>query len=551
MRLSYSFAGQLTVFERATDSIVIGRRAPSMSSGPDLDLNPDYTVSRTHARLWQDGDVHYIEDLGSTHGTQINGEEIKGAGPREVHEGDRIRIGDTVLQIEGALPASSSQLFSARSVSGVLSKSRATPQGGAQAASRPLNASPVIAASEIMGQVAGELPATGNDLLQNAPSDTMRRFGVLFDLILQCGTATQLDESLQQMIDHLLDMIPGAKRGALLLQGSEKGALLLKAFSSEHGPVVSETLARRAMQNGMGFIWTRQPDEVAGASIARFQIEAALYAPLMWQGEALGVLCVDNPGQADFNGEDLRLLMTAAHFLALALANQQLQEELRRESAIKANLLRQFPPQMAEQLLAHGKPQLSGERSTVTILSSDIRGFTQISQNMQPIDVMEMLNDYFSRLTPIIFAHGGMVDKYIGDGILAVFGIPVKDPEQHINALRAAKAMQEEMVKSNRARAGKGRATCQIGIGIHSGEVLHGIIGPAEQIQTTIIGDTVNRATRYGDGALGGEVLLSPQVYQWVWKEVEVESTTIDTKHEGSLPAFKLLGIKDAPHNPS
>lgn len=525
MRISYCFGGQFEVFERAADSITIGRRPPGSPAGPDLDLNPDYTVSRSHARLWREDGQYFIEDSCSTHGTQVNGEEIRGAGPYQLFPDDHIRIGETILQIESGTSTSREASVSMR------------------------RAAQVFASGEMPGEVAGELPAT-NELLSSAPSETIRRFGFLFDLILQCGTATHLDDLLQEMIEHLLAMIPDAERGALLLNGRENrqgdSALLLKAFSSGQGPVVSETLARRAMQKGSGFIWRRRDDEGSnGASIAQFQIESALYAPLMWQGDALGVLCVDNPGAATFGSDDLRLLMTAAHFLALALANQNLQEELRRESAIKANLLRQFPPQMAEQLLAHGKPQLSGERSEVTILSCDIRGFTQLTQHMQPIDVMEMLNDYFSRLTPIIFAHGGMVDKYIGDAILAVFGIPQKDPQQHRNALRAALAMQEEMVKSNRARAAKGRAVCQIGIGVHSGEVLHGIIGPAEQIQTTVIGDTVNRATRYGDAAKPSEILLSPQVYQWVWKEVEVEATTVETKHEGIMPGFKLLSLKE------
>ncbi len=523
MRISYCFGEQFEVFERAVESVTLGRRPPGSTNGPDLDLNPDFTVSRSHARLWRENGKYFIEDTGSTHGTQVNGEEIKGAGPYQIFPDDRVRIGETILQIESTVPASVSTRRAAQ----------------------------ILSSAEIQGEVGTEMSAT-HDLLSSAPSETIRRFSFLFDLILQCGTATHLDELLQQMIEQLLEMIPDAQRGALLLNGREgagnDGALLLKAFSSAQGPVVSETLARRAMQKGTGFIWKRRDDQADnGASIARFHIESALYAPLMWQGEPLGVLCVDNPGLASFGSDDLRLLMTAAHFLALALANQNLQEELRRESAIKANLLRQFPPQMAEQLLTHGKPQLSGERSEVTILSCDIRGFTQLTQHMQPIDVMEMLNDYFSRLTPIIFAHGGMVDKYIGDAILAVFGIPKKDPEQHLNSLRAALAMQEEMVKSNRARAAKGRAICQIGIGVHSGEVLHGIIGPAEQIQTTVIGDTVNRATRYGDAAKPNEIVLSPQVYQWVWKEIEVEATTIDTKHEGVLPGFRLLRLKEAP----
>ena len=522
MRISYSFHGQLNVFDRVVAEVSIGRRPPGATSGPDLDLGPDFTVSRSHARLWQDADRRYwIEDTGSTHGTLLNGREIKGGGACEIKSGDRIQIGETVLQIDFA----------------------STPS-----AIRP--AVQMLSVVELGGEVASELAvsqAQSGALLQEASADIMSRLGLLFDLILQCGNAKQLDEVLQQMVNRLVEMIPGATRGALLLHGRESDTMLLKAFSSAQGPVVSETLARRAMQNGTGFIWKSAGSGNDGGSLARYQVECAMYAPLMWQGTPLGVMCVDNPIESEvFTSNDLRLLMTASHFLGLALANQQLQEELRRESSIKAKLLRQFSPQIAEQLLAHGTTQLSGERSEVTILCLDIRGFTVLTKDMKPVDVVELLNDYFNRLTPIILAHNGTIDKYIGDAILAVYGSPKADPDQHLNALRAALDMQTEMEKSNRARAAKGKATCQIGIGVHCGEVLHGNIGAVDQVSYTIIGEAVNRATRYGDCAAGGTILLSPQVYQWVWKQVEVEPATIETKHEGSLPAFRLVSIKES-----
>ncbi|HEX8832748.1 MAG TPA: adenylate/guanylate cyclase domain-containing protein, partial [Abditibacteriaceae bacterium] len=480
---------------------------------------------------------------------QINGDEIRGKNRHRLHAGDVVQVGETTLRVE--VPSSvvtetgvpdAANLVIPDAVAGV-GGGKITASLDAQAESAPLISSTPNIRTE-NGPVAHS-PSLETSRGEASRNDANRRLALLYELLLQCGTASRLDNLLQTIVERLVEVIPDATRGALLLRGRENDTLLLKAFRSAEGPVVSETLARRAMREGIGFVWKRGAEDLRG-SIAHYSIESGMYAPLMWQGSALGVLCVDNPqSTVDFTPDDLRLLVTVSHYLSMALANHQLQEELRRESALKANLLRQFSPQIAEQLLTHGTLQLSGERSEVTILCSDIRGFTGLTKDMEPIDVVELLNDYFSRLIPIIFAHNGTVDKYIGDAILAVFGSPKKDPKQHENAVRAALDMQAEMTKSNAARAAKGKATCNIGIGVHCGEVLHGFVGAVDRMELTVIGDAVNRATRFGDGARGGEVIISPQLYQWVWKIAEVEATTVNTKHGEALSAFRLMDVKE------
>jgi class 3 adenylate cyclase len=222
-----------------------------------------------------------------------------------------------------------------------------------------------------------------------------------------------------------------------------------------------------------------------------------------------------------------------------------LQEELRREAERLANSLKLVSPQIAQQLKQHrGRIRLGGEFHDATILFSDIRGFTKLSATMSPDDVTEMLDDYFSRLVPIVFKHHGAIDKFVGDAILAVFGSPDPDEEQHVHSIRAALEMQEAMREVNGGRAAKGKTTGELGIGINFGEVVHGFIGAAERMEFTVIGDTVNRASRYCDGARGGEVLISPEVYERVFRTVEVEQTTIPTKHEGDLTAYRVKRIK-------
>jgi adenylate cyclase len=271
-----------------------------------------------------------------------------------------------------------------------------------------------------------------------------------------------------------------------------------------------------------------------------------MYAPLLWQGEALGAICAGarNAG-AMFTDEDMKLLVLVGQYAAMAIAGHSLQEKLRQESIVKANLLRQFSPKVASYLLTHrGSWSLGGQKSEVSILNSDIRGFTQMTREMEPPEVVAMLNDYLNVLVPVIFAHNGTVDKFLGDGILAIFGSPEADPAHHENALRAAMEMQTVISSLNEARRARDLPQADFGIGLHCGEVLHGFLGTAERMEFTVIGDPVNRAARYCAAAAKGEVLISPEMHQHVWHLVEAEQTKIATKHEGNLAAYRIHRFK-------
>jgi len=158
--------------------------------------------------------------------------------------------------------------------------------------------------------------------------------------------------------------------------------------------------------------------------------------------------------------------------------------------------------------------------------------------------VMDMLNDYFSALADAIFAYDGTIDKITGDAILAVFGSPEPDPLRHEKALHAAMEMQSAMAAISDRRRQRGQATCTIGIGVHCGEVLHGFIGSSDRMELTVIGEAANWTSRYCDGAAGGEILISPALHQHLWRHVDAEFTTIQTKHEGPLGAYRLKGVK-------
>jgi adenylate cyclase len=190
---------------------------------------------------------------------------------------------------------------------------------------------------------------------------------------------------------------------------------------------------------------------------------------------------------------------------------------------------------------------LGGEQvEPVTILASDVRGFTALSAEMDPKDVMDMLNQLFGACIPIIFKYNGTVDKYIGDGLLAVFGSPDPDPygRQWENAVMAALDMQHAIYRLGKKWQSQGLPIYQIGIGIHTGAVLQGFIGSKEQMEYTVIGDTVNRASRYCDGADRGEVVISPAVYKYVSGLVDVVPKTLKSKRPDSEPDLEAYVVK-------
>jgi len=167
---------------------------------------------------------------------------------------------------------------------------------------------------------------------------------------------------------------------------------------------------------------------------------------------------------------------------------------------------------------------------------------------MQPDDVVRMLNEIFDAFVPIIFENDGIVDKYVGDSVLAVFGSPEKDENQCEKAVRTALEMQKAVRKLSEGRKVRRLLVFDVGISIHTGEVIHGFIGSSERLEYTVIGDTVNRASRYCAGAGPGEIIISQSVYERIYHLVKVKPKTNRTKHpdvEPDLHAYIVTGLKD------
>jgi class 3 adenylate cyclase len=202
-------------------------------------------------------------------------------------------------------------------------------------------------------------------------------------------------------------------------------------------------------------------------------------------------------------------------------------EGLRQRDFIRSAFGRYVSPEVARTLLeSPGGLRFGGEKRVITVLMSDLRGYTRFAEHGDPAAVMDVLNGFLGRMTDIIIDHGGTINEFIGDAIFAVFGAPLEHPDHAERAAACALAMQRAMGQINREHAAQGRPRFEMGIGVNTGEAVVGNIGSEQRAKYAIVGSAVNVAARVEGATVGGQVFITEETYTRIRDLAEVLGPT-------------------------
>ena len=272
---------------------------------------------------------------------------------------------------------------------------------------------------------------------------------------------------------------------------------------------------------------------------------ATMVIPLIHKDEVRAVLAVGRKKSGHFySREDVELLTTLASHGAVAIENAKLAERMQKEEVVRTNLARYLSPQIVDRIVQNNvQMNLGGDRKVVTVLFSDIRNFTTITESRPPDQLITILNEYFTSMAETIFEQQGSLDKYIGDAVVAVFGslVPVENPAR--NAVAAAIAMMNRLPELNRRWEKRFGFSMNIGIGVNTGEVFLGNIGSPERMEFTVIGDAVNVASRFSGLAKPGEILVTKETLAHLGADFMVrEHPPAEVKGKsGKLEVFEIV----------
>jgi len=470
--------------------------------GRSLSINDitlgDSQVSRGHAVVQWSGRSCKLIDLKSANGTFVNGQRIA---EHVLKNGDVITIGSYSLRFEDQPDLPDIKFDDKQIGQNVLLRSPAqVTYDTSRASGAPGSAA--LSREEIA------------DLQKKA--EVLSR---LYELSRMLSSVFSL-EGIFKKVGEMIFRTTAADRFIVLLKGEGGGELSPFAMEFREGSrsgenlLISRTVLERVLSERVSLLSIdAQADERFGgsASLVMQGVQSVMCAPLIGQSGVLGVIYVDCQRKIGlFSAEDLDMLNALAAQTSMAVVNAITHDQLLKEAVARAAYGRFMPQHVVEHILANpGELVLGGTNQIVTILFSDIRDFTAMAEGLSPDVVVQLLNEYFAAMTPIIFEHQGMLDKYIGDGIMALFGVPYADPFAAHNAVAAAIAMQRRLSSFNEELEKEGLPRISMGIGINTGTVTVGYIGSEQRTDYTVIGDHVNLAARLEKLAEPSQIVIS------------------------------------------
>ena len=467
----------------------------------------DKMISKKHLSITFRSGTYFLEDLKSRNGTFINNRRIK---EKVLEPGDEIQLGTIRLTFSYKSEAANKKLT--QQVNIVADK----------------KSSPI--SQQVRPQVADRDFLPENEIQDN---ETIRRdyekLRTAHLLNRKIGLELELDKLLDQILEETFKIVP-ADRGVILLMDESQTLQpqCVKERRSRREPKeigISRVILETVVKERAGVISSdAKIDERfnTSQSIIMQGIRSAMCVPLIARagGDILGAMHLDTQSAIGvFVEKDLQLLSVIASQAAIAIENAQLAKKIEEETVIRAYLQRFLSPSVMDRLNKdHLTIRMGGELKEATVMFTDIRGFTSISERYDPEALVLELNKYFELLVDEIFAREGTLDKFIGDAIMAVWGTPQQNPKDPINAVMAAFDIQEQLADFNETLISLGKPPFHTGIGIDTGDVVAGNMGSPKRLEFTVIGDHVNIAARLCGEAKAGEVIISESTFRRVEK---------------------------------
>ncbi len=508
--------------------ITIGR-----SQDNDITLI-DGHVSRNHAKIIETKDGHLLTDLGSFNGTKVNGESVRNA---LLKNDDLIEIGlarMTFLTKEKPKPSLTESLILIPEADAEKDDQKiveSSPQAG-HLESKELLVAVDPVKSHIERNLSGVPEETGHKIeedLSNLERSNKVLF-VLYEISRQLNSISDFNELLNRIMD-LVFMVIDADYGFLILTGGgeEKDELIPVVVKCKEDQAknkrelkASRTIVNKVIQDGVALLTSNAMTDSRldhGKSLFMRQIRSAMCVPLWKKDKIIGVIQLDSIRiDNQFNQDDLQLLKTIGSQMAMIIEQASLNEQIREEERILNRLERFHSPQVIDMILKGGvetKDNIMEPKDlTATILFTDIIGFTPLSEKMPPREINMILNQFFSRMTDIIFEYDGTLDKYIGDALMAVFGAPMEKEGDAERAIRAALKMRQALTEMMANTDAKKRF--KVRIGINTGRVVAGNIGSPKRMDYTVIGDPVNIASRLESIAQPNQILIGEETHRHV-----------------------------------
>ena len=327
---------------------------------------------------------------------------------------------------------------------------------------------------------------------------------LLYELARDLSSSLELEVVLSKVMERVITLMQ-ASRGFIVLVDPLTGTMSVQRSGGEADQeqtrmfLGSKTVIEHVVASGRAVVTTdaSMDDRFKGQqSVILQNLRSIIAVPLVTKGKVIGAVYVDNPFRAAiFEEKDMEFLQAISDLAAIAIDNARQYE--------RSNFLRKLfelhvNKQVTDYVLARSDratPFLHGERREVTMLNSDIAGFSALSQRMEAEELVDFLNHYFSRMIEVVLAHGGNIDKFQGDGMLVVFGAPNPMKDHGAQALKAALGMIREIDILNLELIAAGKPTISVGIGLDTGSVVAGHVGSDRRLEFTLIGVPVNNSS--------------------------------------------------------